>query len=1013
MSRITTLAFLPVILFTLILLGDTGHAQQIAQQFTFSTNDLELSQNDGYDYVSFQGGNELDDENDAGSPQLPVKYFNLLLPAGGIATNVSLIVGQETQLSGSFNIYPVQLPKYPNFEEPPPFVGQNPTIYGSSTPFPQNHVVDYKTHTYRDYTFVSIAFIPFKYIPLDQKLYLQTQVTVNVSYTVNGTPEPHKLRPYDGEDVAAYNSIQKSVINPTQAAGFYPDVITKINAYNGLSAIPGTPFETTLLPALEGSEVKYVIITNNTLAPYFQPFADWKTQNGLPAKIVTMEAITANYPGMDVPEQIRNFIKAAHLLWRTEYVLLGGDSDIVPVRKIFHLYDMATDLYYSAIVPYTDNWNANGNNIFGEQGDGDYTADIAVGRAPVDTPAEVANFLKKNFIYGRSQTFAPANSIPSGTWLGKTLMGYGAAFDDPWNSTALKVGYEIIQSHHNDSNIHKMMEFYPNWNLPQNHPDWCLAYYPIDPNACTNNSVEIDNENLTHSAFITQLTNGYGFINILDHGGPHRLGIGTVTHEPRFSIQDIQNLNDTGKYGILLGSGCHSAPLERDFYIGEQWLNNAGGGVAYFGASADVRVSTGYSFSKTFFDALFDDNQFKLGKVHGQAAMNASNPEYASKIYQVLGDPDLSIYTKEPLNMAVTHANTITNGNQDFDISVSGFPVGEEVLVSLYKEGEVLAYKTTSSFPWTFNITPDTVGDLSITATCHNREPYETTIPVTQINGTHLYKSDFTFIDENANGIIEPEENVDISFELSNTGATGATGISAVLVTEGTNAQITQNTSTYPNIASGQTGNSNTDYSFTASAAAPTGSAIEFKLLIHSSQGDFIEPFLFNIQGPVLDIGDRSARVNDIETNVFSANDAVELFVDIHNLGAIMASDVNAVLSTSVPSGIASITDGTYLYGDINAYSQATNTDAFDIVIGPNYNGENLLFDLTLTDAFGKDTVFALNLTESLPVNISGFNFTSTHEEISIFWTHLQNIKGYNIYRSDTETGTYEKMNDF
>lgn len=166
----------------LIFMGNTI-AQQLTHQFTFSTNDLEISEVDGYGQIALKDGGELNGTENAGKPQLPVKYFNLLLPAGSTATNVNITVGQETQLTGSFDIFPVQLPRSPNFEKPPPFVGQDPAIYGSNTPFPQSNLVNYKTYTYRDYNYVSIAFIPFKYLPLDQKLYFQIQVHTIINYT--------------------------------------------------------------------------------------------------------------------------------------------------------------------------------------------------------------------------------------------------------------------------------------------------------------------------------------------------------------------------------------------------------------------------------------------------------------------------------------------------------------------------------------------------------------------------------------------------------------------------------------------------------------------------------------------------------------------------------------------------------------------------------------------------------------------------------------------------------------
>src|SRR5690606_19827179 len=134
---------------------------------------------------------------------------------------------------------------------------------------------------------------------------------------------------------------------------------------------------------------------------------------------------------------------------------------------------------------------------------------------------------------------------------------------------------------------------------------------------------------------------------------------------------------------ILLASGCHTAPLERELYMGEQWLNVAGGGVGYYGGSADILIYGTFDFTSEFYNSLYDDNQYKLGKLHNQCAMNTSNsPFYLAKIFQALGDPDLSIYTAVPTSMTVVYDTNIPLGNQNFEVDVSGFPTGEEVLVS-------------------------------------------------------------------------------------------------------------------------------------------------------------------------------------------------------------------------------------------------------------------------------------------------------------------------------------------
>ncbi len=1021
----------PFLWIIIILLSFDIQAQQLTRQISYSVNNVDVQQVDGYDVINLANAMHLEDEDIAGNPQLPVITINLLLPQGAAMTGVSINVGQESQLAGSFNLFPAQPPSYPDFSESLPFVQQKTSVYNSNDPFPEESLLSYEVHGFRDYTYISISYIPFRYIPASGELYLASELTLTVNYTSNPPAEPYKQRSYNHQDEAAYRYIQKTVANTADLDTFYPAVVAQLDTWRNAGVILGRQFETTDLPSPYGSRVEYVIITNNTdisgtsvgdFTGKFQEFAEWKTQSGTPAKVVTVDVIRQNYPGLDVPEQIRRFIQEAHELWGTEYILLGGSAKIIPVRWIKHSQDMPTDLYYSAIFPYEDNWNANGNHLFGQNTTGntapdyaDYTADIAIGRAPVGTESQVDLFLHKNFTYTRNSL---ASNIPNGTWLGKQLGGYGACFNTPWNGTGLKVGFEIIQAHHNNIDIYGMFEYNVDWNNSLSNyyrPDWCYAYYDTDPNACTDNQVVINDENQSHAGFLSQINQGFGLINVLDHGGPYRIGLRKVTHLPGLSMQDFQNLPDTGKYGIFLAGGCHTAAIEREGYIGERWLNSPGGGVGYYGASASIFATPSYHFNKQFFNSLHSEGVFKQGWLHSYTAQNAqtssSYQNYLLKIFQLLGDPDLSVYTETPTNLAVTHASTIANGNQDFQVNVSGFPVGNTVKVSLYKEGEVLAYTETDDFPVTFNITPDTTGDLYVTATSRNKEPYEAAVSVTQFTGTHLYKSNLSFTDANGNGIIEPGESVDITFDLSNTGATDATNISAQLTVIGTNTQVTQNTSGYNDIASGQTGNSLVSYTFTASDEDNLR-AIPFELVITTAQGTFTEPFLMPLSRAQLEPGNRSTLVNGVETSTFAPNDIVQLYMDIRNTGQVTAEAVNAELATTLPANIASVTNSTFVYGNIEPGEELTNTTAFTVEIGSGYTGGALIFELTLTDAFGVEKIFEIDLAEALPPLISGFDYTSSNNHITPIWNPVQQMGGYHIYRSDTETGVFERVND-
>ena len=80
---------------------------------------------------------------------------------------------------------------------------------------------------------------------------------------------------------------------------------------------------------------KYLIVTTKSLAPYFKPLALWKTQKGFKAEIVTVEEITAQHQGMDIPLAIKTYLRDQYEKNNLRYVLLGGEDRNEPVRKCY------------------------------------------------------------------------------------------------------------------------------------------------------------------------------------------------------------------------------------------------------------------------------------------------------------------------------------------------------------------------------------------------------------------------------------------------------------------------------------------------------------------------------------------------------------------------------------------------------------------------------------------------------------------------------------------------------
>lgn len=154
--------------------------------------------------------------------------------------------------------------------------------------------------------------------------------------------------------------------------------------------------------SLVDSSFKYehVIITSKALANATADYTlkdlrDHRIAHGMSSTIITVEAITAAYPGRDDAEKVRNFIIDAYRNGGTRYVLLGGDTNHVPFR-LMHTRGkkIASDLYFGCL---DGDFDANANNLFGEGPDDkcDYTYEVAVGRFSAENKAEMANAVYK------------------------------------------------------------------------------------------------------------------------------------------------------------------------------------------------------------------------------------------------------------------------------------------------------------------------------------------------------------------------------------------------------------------------------------------------------------------------------------------------------------------------------------------------------------------------------------------------------------------------------------------
>jgi hypothetical protein len=248
-------------------------------------------------------------------------------------------------------------------------VKRNEKIYTSDDLYPGTLYEVMGVDSFRGYNILNIHLFPLQYRPKSSMIHFYEKFTVNVELKSGPVNELYRGLEDDRNDVALI------VDNPAD-----------LDMYSEKRDI--TPLQ----------PKEYIIITSSTLESTFQTLADHKAAYVNGAAVYTISWIYSSYTGNDNQEKIRNFIIDMYTNYGTKYVLLGGDTGVVPYRGFYIYsgeytdYDMAADMYYGHLDGTFDN---DGDGRYAEPGEVDWYAEVAVGRAPVDNTSEASTFVNK------------------------------------------------------------------------------------------------------------------------------------------------------------------------------------------------------------------------------------------------------------------------------------------------------------------------------------------------------------------------------------------------------------------------------------------------------------------------------------------------------------------------------------------------------------------------------------------------------------------------------------------
>lgn len=679
--RLGTMAFSAFLVVLIVLAVPVRlPAGTYVHHLSFRPDALGYRNRNGYDLVSLEGGRWL---NRPGEPRLPLVPVRIALPAGCDVVDFAITGADSVILDGDFTIWPSQPPQSLYRDRPIAFIEPRSQVYNSCDFYPESVAEPVGRGRLRGALVYDVLVYPLRYVPADGRLILYTELELEITYR-------WQVPMSTGESPGCELDVLESLAGETGALWEIEE-----HKMHDASVVP-----------LGGDPVSYLIVTRDSLRQYFEPLKRWKIRKGLPAEIVAVDVIAFTYPGSDIQEKIRNCIDDFHSNCGTEWVLLGGDTEIVPDREArVALSDrqyLPCDLYYSDL---DGTWNDDGDLYWGEvpADNIDMYADVYVGRAPVSNSGEVQAFVNKVLTYEGRYGNVQDHALDM-LFIGEILWG------EPGNPAS---------EDYTDGGVAKDMidsELVP-------------ARFSID-------KLYESSGNLTYGSVMSLLNQGRNLINILCHGQYKSISMA----EDQVENADFASLVNDPRYGLMYSTSCMSGGFDQNDCIGEIWTLCQGGGGFFIGNSRYGYNCPGFPgegpsdyYDQSFFETIFVTGFTNLGKAHADAkhefVAEARADDYMRYIMyglNLLGDPETRLWTDTPGNLDVACASQIDAGPQTYSVTVTsgGAPVGGAT-VCLYKPDEVYCIEETDGTGTVAPLVePASPGSLFVTVTKVNMLPF-------------------------------------------------------------------------------------------------------------------------------------------------------------------------------------------------------------------------------------------------------------------------------------------------
>ena len=392
----------------------------------------------------------------------------------------------------------------------------------------------------------------------------------------------------------------------------------------------------------------FMIIAPDGIITYLGDFVEFKKSQGFDVYVLSLSE--SGTSADEIKVTISNKLAEDPML---EYIMLIGDVDGFAAFPSF---------YYG---PENDVTDQKFTYLLGN----DNIPDVYIGRLSIDSLSDLAVILSKTMKYARDPLAYNSDWLDRGLIVaGNYSNTYPIPITPKWTSYWLRdelldYGYSQVDT-----------VFYP--------PTQQGAPY-----------------------IIPAINNGVGIVNYRGWGDANGW------HYPEFHVDDVNDLNNGWLTPVFMSYVCNSNDFANnvDPCLAEAIIRGGTptvpkGGVAFIGPS-DLHTSTKYNnvINAYMYDAMLNHGVVELGPAMqaGQSGLIKEFPaqngpgeaqEFYAHVYNILGDPSLSIYMDTPELFSI-EINEIKRSDNFIDIAISdpnGNPVRNAV-ISVMGNGDIVA----------------------------------------------------------------------------------------------------------------------------------------------------------------------------------------------------------------------------------------------------------------------------------------------------------------------------------